>query len=630
MTKPLPKPPNRNGKRHNNTTEAKLPDGVLRLLMNASTSLISRGDLIRTLSDPRRDIYDECGYPKGPIPIASYQEMYDRESIAGRVVECLPKECFRVTPEVYESEDENTVTPFEEYFNNLGKQLCTERSWHSGSEGSTFWEAVLKLDILSGIGEYGVMLLSIDDGLPLDQPAKLKYADYKVAGLSTVVVPQSTTNATVATEPDEQLEPKEEEEQEGEEDYSEFEEEQEEEDGEGKQPPFVEPTRRLLGVEVFPQAKAQITSWETNRSSPRYMKPIKYLITFHSQDATSSNASSPPMSSREVHWTRIIHVADNVESNKVYGNSRMKQVFNNLIAIQKIYGGDGEGFWKSVINTTFFETLPQLGPDPEIDEDSIRDMMEQIQNGLQKHGILKGLTAKSVPPSLLDPTPHIAAHTKAICIKLAIPVPVFEGYEIGEQASTNNDSDWTKRVAHRENFYLTPNVIVPIIDRLIDLDVLPEPKEYFVYWPDLFSETDESKTALATQKVQAIATYISSGADALIPPIYFFTMVMGWDREEVEMMLEEASAIAEGEGGASDMGSSPLLSTAGGITAITELFGKFKEGALSRESLKQLLIMLLNVDDIRAEEIIADTIGAEGVPAGAAPTAAPSTAAPTF
>ena len=41
--------------------------------------------------------------------------------------------------------------------------------------------------------------------------------------------------------------------------------------------------------------------------------------------------------------------------------------------------------------------------------------------------------------------------------------------------ATQDDADWNGRVAHRQNGHLTPRLIVPLIDRLIALGVLPKP-----------------------------------------------------------------------------------------------------------------------------------------------------------
>ena len=64
-------------------------------------NLSDRSRMSQALSDPRRDIHAEAGYPGyGMLRVCHYQQLYDRESIARRVVEVLPRESWLIQPEV--------------------------------------------------------------------------------------------------------------------------------------------------------------------------------------------------------------------------------------------------------------------------------------------------------------------------------------------------------------------------------------------------------------------------------------------------------------------------------------------------------------------------------------------------
>jgi len=99
------------------------PDSV-RMVLNA---MMSRKDWLRSIGDPRRSIDDECGYPKS-VTAPEYYRHYDRDPICARVVQVLPKESWQVSPEVYEDEDSEEVTPFEEAWDQLGSSLLGEDS----------------------------------------------------------------------------------------------------------------------------------------------------------------------------------------------------------------------------------------------------------------------------------------------------------------------------------------------------------------------------------------------------------------------------------------------------------------------------------------------------------------------
>src|SRR5438552_1221857 len=91
-----------------------------------ANALLSRQELMRSFLDPRRDIDDECGYPKitEAVNVEVYRQLYDREAIATRVVQVLPNESWQVTPTVYEDDDTETSTEFEEAWDELGSTLA--------------------------------------------------------------------------------------------------------------------------------------------------------------------------------------------------------------------------------------------------------------------------------------------------------------------------------------------------------------------------------------------------------------------------------------------------------------------------------------------------------------------------
>jgi hypothetical protein len=116
-----------------------------------------------------------------------------------------------------------------------------------------------------------------------------------------------------------------------------------------------------------------------------------------------------------------------------------------------------------------------LGGDVTIDSDDVRDQIENYINSLQRYLALTGMSAHTLAPQVSDPSSQIDKHLEAICIQLGIPKRVFMGSERGELASSQDDASWNDRLKARQNGYITPRIIVPFIDRLISVGVLPEP-----------------------------------------------------------------------------------------------------------------------------------------------------------
>ena len=103
-----------------------LSAGDRKHLINQLTEnlVMSREKLMRQYFDPRRDLNKECGYPKTEqIETHHYKTMYERNPVAGRVVEVLPMEMWQLSPSIVEDEDPETTTAFEKAFQELDKQL---------------------------------------------------------------------------------------------------------------------------------------------------------------------------------------------------------------------------------------------------------------------------------------------------------------------------------------------------------------------------------------------------------------------------------------------------------------------------------------------------------------------------
>jgi hypothetical protein len=448
------------------------------------------------LLDTRRNIDEECGNPLSPTP-EMYKELFDRHPIARKAVKLIADECWKNSPRIYETEDADDITEFEEAWDALGSQLQQHKSWHKQEQGSAIYSIWHRADILSGIGNYGVIVYGIDDGLDMRQPAagitELNSMPGE-AGQSIDFAGVYSINAAVQR-------------------------------------------RRLLYMHVYPQSLAQIVQWEQNWSSPRYGQPVLYSITMNDPSAPLV-ATGMPSATRYVHWTRVQHIADNVESSTCLGVPRLQAILNNLHALAKIYGAAGEGYWKSCFSGLSIESVPQLGDDLIVDKAGLKDMIEQYQNGLQRYMALTGFTAKSLAPSIVDPTPHIAAQLEAIAIALDVPMRLLKGSERGELSSGQDSDEWGTRVYGRQNRHCTPVIAVPSIDRLIWLGVLPEPESYCAEWPELAKDTPQERAELAGKIADVMSKYEGFKSHMALKDL--LTRVLWYTEEEADAIIDAA------------------------------------------------------------------------------------------
>jgi hypothetical protein len=416
--------------------------------------------------DITRDINGMCYYPEdGSLTPQYYRELFDREAVANRVVSILPVESWSQSPTIYEDESVETKTEFEKAWDEVNKNL-TGSSLYRGEEYSPLWDVMSRLDIVSGIGGFGLLLLGIDDGKGLEEPAIKK-------------------NGT-----------------------------------------------KLLYIRAFDESQIQIASYEQDRSNPRFGQPTAYNINFASPEELNKGGVGLDMQTRRVHWTRLIHVADNLISSEIIGQPRLYPVLNRVLDLRKLYSSSPEMYFRGAFPGISFETNPQLGGDVEIDTESIKDEMAEYENGLKRYLTLMGMTAKTLSPTVVDPTPQINAQLDAICIQLGVPKRIFVGSERGELASSQDEGTWNDRLNDRRNKFITPRIIVPTIDRFISLGILPTPKQFYIDWSSINTTNEVDKANVANSITSALVSYSNSTANAIISPVDFLTRILGFDEQE--------------------------------------------------------------------------------------------------
>lgn len=452
--------------------------------------MLTRAGLAEKLFDPRRSIDEECGYPTAAITCEQYRRMYDRE-LGRRVVDVYPAETWKRFPNIFEDPDADKDTPFEDALDKLNRRLH-------------LLHYLQRVDELSGVGSYGVVLWGLDDGRSLADPVD----GFEAWGESTGILPTDVGTGT------------------------------------GR-------TRRLLYVRVLDESLAKIAAYNKDAGSPRYGLPESYTLTLMdpSRTGTGDVTTAPDLKSATVHWSRVTHVADNRKTSEVFGTPRMEPVWNRLYDLCKVLGGSGEMFWRGGFPGISLETQKGL-ENAVFDNDATQEQMFKYMNGLQRYLQLVGVNAKSLAPQIAAPTPFFEVQIKAICVTLGVPYRVFMGVEEGVVSGDQATRAWEGRLANRQARYVTPMLIDPVLQRLVDYGVLPStamPLGWSVEWPSAMEPTEQERAETADKLTGALARYISGGVDTLVPPLEFLTLVCGLDdptaRAIVDAALEHIASI---------------------------------------------------------------------------------------
>lgn len=252
-----------------------------------------------------------------------------------------------------------------------------------------------------------------------------------------------------------------------------------------------------------------------------------------------------------VHWSRCIHVVDEPDDGELYGTPRLEAVWNRLQDIETAVSASGETFWRSGFQKAFakIDTGEGVVMSPTA-RAKFEEKLGNMMNGLQDWVVGQGLDIKTLSGQTADPTTIVTTCLQLIGACKAIPYRILTGSEQGELAGSQDGDAFKASTNARRNDFCVNRIMRPLIDRLVEYKVLPAPEggEYQVEWTSAEEQAPEVKAQCLTANVGAITAYLSGGGDQLVPRRAFLTDYMDIDPEVAEQYLDEADqAVAQAE-----------------------------------------------------------------------------------
>ncbi len=245
----------------------------------------------------------------------------------------------------------------------------------------------------------------------------------------------------------------------------------------------------ILYLRPFSMDNAPIEAVEEDVSSPRFGLPKLYKVNF---------GTNGQVREVTVHASRVLHIAENALENSIYGQARLLNVWNLLLALQKVVHGSAEATWK-LIRKGF---LLNIDPDVTIPADFLTRMEEQLdefEHDLRRNMTTKGLTATDLGSEVVDPSGLSNLIISLIAATRRIPQRTLMGSELGRLAADQDARAWSGRIARRRTLYAEKQFIDEFIRRLSGWGALPTPKagEWSVTWQPLYEIGQEEQATVA-------------------------------------------------------------------------------------------------------------------------------------
>lgn len=416
-----------------------------RLVMN-DASASSRTEVLRRLGRQYggdRQIYEVLGYPR-QIDEEDYRARFERQDIANRVIKLPANDTWREAPTVVDDtrpEDEDEESDFEEAFSRLAKQT---RLYHY----------LRRVDVVSGIGEYGLLFVGFRDSQPLDE-------EVNESALS------------------------------GPEDIAFF-------------TPFAQDHVEswILGKDAG-----------MDPTDERYNKPTQYSVDFGDIDDDSDSDIRDVHWTRFIHIAegklesdivgepRLKPVFNRlIDREKVLGSSA-----------EMFWTGAAPKYQFDIDSNNSADI-----PDSELDR--LDSEVQRLVHDMQQYVKTFNTDIELIDGQQVDPSGIIDQIDKTISGQTGIPKRVLVGSEQAELASTQDRATWFGRVDTRRNRFAEPSVLRPTIDRFVSYGILPQPSNdrYTVHWPNLFELNEVEKSEVMDNRADALKKISPQGSTDLI------------------------------------------------------------------------------------------------------------------
>ncbi len=235
-------------------------------------------------------------------------------------------------------------------------------------------------------------------------------------------------------------------------------------------------------------ADATIQTYVTDTSDERFGLPLTYSL--------KRTDFSVPTFVKTVHWTRVIHIAEGILDDEVFGQPALERVWNLLDDLDKVTGGGAEAFWLRANQGLQLDIDKEMDMTPE-EKEALKTQADEYQHQIRRMLRTRGVSVNTLGSDVANFSNPADAVLTQIAGSKGIPKRILTGSEMGELASSQDRDNWKDQVNGRQTEYAGPYIVRPLVDRLIKFGYLPTPKKgptaYEVRWPHIQVLTEQEK-----------------------------------------------------------------------------------------------------------------------------------------
>ncbi len=372
--------------------------GMMRLL----TGLISRFQLANMAGlqfGGQRDLYNIFGYKK-QLTTADFLAKYIRQDITSRIIDAPPDATWSHPPSMSEETDAGI-----------------KDAWEALAKQHDIFGALNRVDRLSRLNHFSILILGLDDGSNLKSPVREGRAENLLFMRAVGSRQVDTINF----------------------------------DSNVNSPRFGLPDTYKI----------------------RFDDPT-------TKSVTSGSVTVKGLKDITVHHSRVVHVVEKPLEDMVFGIPIIEKVYNLLDDLLKVGGGTSEIFWLAANQGLQADIDKDMEIDP-ADAAALKDELDEFQHQLRRYVRTRGVTLKVLDSKSPNPQEIFGMLLGLISGTTGIPKRILLGSEAGELASAQDRANWAERIDERRALFCEPRMLSPLIVLLQSLGLVPEGEAEWVW-----------------------------------------------------------------------------------------------------------------------------------------------------
>lgn len=262
---------------------------------------------------------------------------------------------------------------------------------------------------------------------------------------------------------------------------------------------------------------AEVIRLEGNPALPTFGRPAAYRLNA-ARGNTAQLTATLPWLSTNVHASRVVHIANNLLDDDIYGKPVLEVVYDRLDDLLKVVGGSAEMFWVDAKRRIVLAVRDDYALSTE-DEAALTTEIEEFTNEMRNFLRVKGVDVNTLTATIADPSEHFNMLVILLAAASGIPKRILIGTEEGQLAGQQDERAWLQRVSRRQVKHVEPKHLRPLIDAFLALRALPEPvTPYRVEWPNLLALSATEQATIAREYAAAISNYAGPGMASSVVP----------------------------------------------------------------------------------------------------------------